>query len=205
MSLLRHTSCSWAVITATMFIVPAGDANAQVNVIVSESFCGSMKTDLGYGIAVNKYSTMNRRCLTVNSDGCPARLSDVGIVPKYDSDDRGYKYDPLGSLIPLIPIQAFEVRFILYDLWGEHLQTLSLTQVQDLKDSVSFDLSIGGQWRTWEQDVTKFGLSVGYIARVMTKDGKVWTADSKRVIESLLTSSVAIKPEELNPAKMEKK
>lgn len=189
--------------TPLLFVILVGTivsgAFAQDLIVVNEVPGGPMKTDLGYGISVNKYSSMNRRWLIVNSGGCPAVLSNAGVQTKYV--DNGYEFKGDGSLKSSAALQAFEVRFILYDVWGDYMKTLSGTQVQDIPENTEFDLSLSGSWYARETEVSEFALSVAYIARVRTADGKLWTADPKRVIESLLNSSVPIKLDEMNPSK----
>ncbi|MEW5875981.1 MAG: hypothetical protein AB1752_12470, partial [Candidatus Zixiibacteriota bacterium] len=103
-----------------------------------------------------------------------------------------------GTVVPQLAIQAIEVRFVLYDIWGEHLKTLRLTSVGDVAPGIPLDLSPIGAWRGWEDEARKYFVSVAYIAKVRTAEGQVWSADDDALVDALLSSQMKIKPDELN-------
>jgi hypothetical protein len=91
---------------------------------------GSVVTDLGYGVQVNKGSSLQRRFVTINDPSAPVALQNVGIRTTFASDR--YDFQASGALLPSEPIQAVEIRIVLFDMFGGRMKTLSATHVADL-------------------------------------------------------------------------
>lgn len=119
---------------------------------------GSIVTELGYGIAINRGSDLNRTWYVLNTEGSPLRLTNAGIDTRYD--DRSYEYFPTGQVTTSTDVSAFEVRFLLFDVFGEHMQSLSGTEIRSLEADETLDLSEIGVWRAWENGVSEFLTSV---------------------------------------------
>lgn len=141
---------------------------------------GSVTTKLGYGISVNAGSSLRRQWFVVNDTGCPVRLDGAGINTTYS--DRDYSYSQVGTVTALQPIAAFEVRFVLFDIWGEHLKTLSGIELRDLQPQAVLKLSETGSWRAWESEVTRYFTAVAFVARVRTQDGQAWAANTEAIL-----------------------
>lgn len=144
---------------------------------------GPITTDLGYNIIINKGSTLRREWIVVNDPACPLALGDVGIVTEYGG--RDYRYRATGSAVAKEPLKALEVRFLLLDVWGAHMKTLSGIEVADLATQATFDLAGNFSWRAWENDVTELHTSVAFVAHVRTGDGRVWAANLDAISREL--------------------
>ncbi|MGV8841010.1 MAG: hypothetical protein ACWA6X_11985 [Bauldia sp.] len=143
---------------------------------------GSVRTSLGYGIVVNGDSTLRRYWVTINNDGVPATLPLVGISTYYNDDraSSGYRYTTNLTLSVTEPLAAVQIVFVLFDLWGERVRTLSMIEVTDL---VTGDHALTGEWRiSSENEVIQYYASIAYVARVRTMDGRVITADPTQVL-----------------------
>lgn len=150
---------------------------------------GSVVTNLSYGIAVNKGSKLRRRWFVLNDSGCPVKLKDVGINTIYTAGGSysagGYSYEAAGTLQASQPIQAVEVRHLLFDLWGERMSTLSNDVVKELEAGVALELKGEGTWYASENDVAELLSVVSYIAHVRTAEGRIWRYDPRRVLDQV--------------------
>jgi hypothetical protein len=166
---------------------------------VEELSGGSMVTDLGYGIQLNKGSSLQRRWFVINDPSCPVQLSGAGISTVYQSSSIGgdYKYKATGSATAGETVTAFEVRYLLFDVWGEHTRTLSDTQVSDLGAQIA--LKDTGSWAAWENDVSEVFTVVSFVARTRRPDGTVWQYDAASLLQQVEKIKVTLTEKELAP------
>jgi hypothetical protein len=166
---------------------------------VEELSGGSVVTNLAYGIQVNKGSSLQRRWFVLNDPSCPVKLSGVGINSVYERSSIGgdYKYKPVGVANANEPITAFELRFLLFDVWGQHMQTLSGTQVSDVSGQIA--LKDVGTWRAWENNVSEMLTVVSFVARVKKPDGSVWEYDPSSLLQQVEKIKVKLTEKELTP------
>lgn len=137
---------------------------------------------LTYGsTAVNRGSSIHRRWFVINDSSCPIALGDAGLTPHYNSPS--YQFDAQGTAVAVESVLAFEVLFPVFDLWGDHIRTLSLNQIQDLAPGHPQHLNVS--WFATENDVREYVTSVAYVDKVMTANGKIWRADRKLIAQKL--------------------
>jgi hypothetical protein len=152
---------------------------------------GSAVTELSYGIAVNKGSSLHRRWYVINDSTCPVELGTVGIKPVYRSGGGGsYQFSPLGDLKPTASTSAVEVIFVQFDLWGNRERGLSANEIHDLPLGQSF--KIEGSWYASENEVSQQLTSVAYVRNAMTVDGKIWRADLEKISALLQTVALTV-------------
>jgi len=153
---------------------------------------GSVVTELGYGIAVNKGSSLHRRWYVINDSSCPLDLGTVGINAVYKSAQysAGYSFLPVGDLTPKVSISAVRVIFAQFDLWGDRERTLAANEVRDLPAGQSFKIT--GTWYADENDVAEQLTSVAYVRNAMTADGKIWRADLDKIVALLQTVAITV-------------
>lgn len=144
---------------------------------------GTVVTELGYGVKVNKNSSLRRTFITFNDPACPVQLNLSGIKTVYG--DRSYSYKPVGTLTATEPISAIDVRFLLYDVFGDHIKTLGGTHLSDISPNNAFQLSEVGSWRAWENEVSELLTVVSFVAQVRTQSGKLWRYNDKVIGEEL--------------------
>lgn len=192
--LLTNSSCTSA---AQQHATPPPAARP---LLVTELNGGTVVTDLGYGIQVNKGSSLQRRWFTVNDPSCPMQLSGTGIATTYHSSTVSgeYQYQSVGTATIAEAITAFEVRFLLFDVWGEHMRTLSDTDVADHVGEVPLK---GSSWHAWENEVTEVQTVVSFVARVKKQDGTVWDYDPASFLQQLEKIKVKLTEKELSPEK----
>jgi len=166
-------------------------SSPERNLTIQNSDGGSAVTELGYGIAVNKGSTLHRRWSIINDSSCPVSLGTVGTQPIYKSQQYGgsYSFTPVGDLTPKVPVSAVQVIFAQFDLWGNRERNLAATEIKDLQAGKSFKME--GSWYASENDVSEQLTSVAFVRNVMTADGKIWRADLDKI--ATLLQTVALK------------
>lgn len=154
---------------------------------VTKESGGSIKTDLGYGIVLNKESSLTREWITVHDSSLPADiLGTVGVKTIYESGDRyssgRYKYSAEYTITAKEALSAIEVRFLTFDIWGDHSRNLSATDIVDM--DAGSTKKFNAKWNVYsENEVSEYYASIAYIAQVRTKSGRVIKADPKVVLE----------------------
>ena len=173
---------------------------------VTDSDGGSVVTDLGFKIKVNDGSTLHRHWIVINDPTAPVSLSGVGINTVYRSQSYGgeYEYVDVGHGLAKVPIQALEIRFMLFDVWGQHLKTLSLAEVRDFAPNQVIDLSEGGRvsWRTYENEVSEMLSVVCFVGSVRQADGTIWSMDAKKILGEVGRIKVKLSENDLTPEKL---
>lgn len=183
----------------TLLISIAAVAGAQT-VGISRSD-DSMRIDLGYGIIINKDSTLRRQIITIHDTTKGAKIKGKApVIVEYKSKKYGgdFIYKAHWTIVAESDIMAIETRFLMFDVWGDSQRTLSATYIVDIKagNEHSFD----GQWRVWnENQATNHNASIAYIAQVRTADGKIWKANEEQVLGEATRFTEAFKREQLKP------
>ncbi len=119
-------------------------------------------------------------------DELPVDLTGTpGVITAYQSDRHGdhyYRYKASYAIEVKEPVVAVEVRFILFDIWGERTQALSATDLKDFEQGIhSLD---GTLYLFSEKEASEHYASIAYVAAVRTKAGEVYRADSDSVIDA---------------------
>jgi hypothetical protein len=155
---------------------------------VSKSDGGSVVIELGSNISINKESSLHRTWYVISDPACPVRmvtgLSAAGINIKYRGE-RGFWFTSDGLASARTDVSAFELSAVLFDLWGDHLKTLSLVALQDLRSGSTISLSDKFEWYASDQDTTGYLTCVTYVRTVRLMDGKLWRADMRPILRKL--------------------
>ncbi len=144
---------------------------------VTKSDGGTVITKLSMGIKVNEGSSLKREFITINATGCPMQLGDIGVTTIYN--DPGYRYKPTGNFGTTEAIVAYEVHHVLYNVFGEHMTTLSNEEITDIEGRKEF-----GRYSSWyasENDISEYLVCVSYVANVRTKTGVIWRYSYKDI------------------------
>jgi hypothetical protein len=173
------------------------------NPIILKSSGGPIQTKLLDNIILNKESSLEREFITIVDPSLPAGLTScVGIKTTYQSDTSfssgGYRYTARYSIKTLEPIFAFEVRFLLFNVWGRHVTTLSATEILDMPEGTvrSFD----AKWNLFsENEASKHYASIAYVAVIRDSFGKVLEADIQPVLTEARRFSERFSDSDLEP------
>ncbi len=160
---------------------------------------GSVVTDLGYSIKINEKSSLRRTLVVINDPSCPLQLSEAGINIEYN--DRSYSYRPTGTATAQGALSAIEVRYLLFDMFGNHFKTLSATKAADLGSGSALQLKEIGSWRAWENEVSELLTIVAFVGHVRDSDGSVWRHRADPINDELNKIRLRVTTGDLDPTK----
>ena len=137
----------------------------------------------------NEGSTLRRSWVTLDDAACPLAIFDAGVSVTGSPAEKQW-FSVAGSVRPRVPISAFEVRFILLDMFGGHLRSLSKTEVKDFDVDDEVILSevrprwrrVGADWEAGAHDVRELLTVVSFVAHVRTREGTVWRYDENAIV-----------------------
>jgi hypothetical protein len=191
-------SCAGVLLSISLLLV-ANVTHAQLKVDMTDG--GSVVTALGYGIEVNKGSSLKRTLVVINDASSPLSLTDTGVAPKYQ--DRGYSFLPTGYMTPKEPVAAVEIRFVLFDMFGTPMTTLSAIRVKDFGAEKT---PLGeASWYASESNVRGLLTVASFVAHVRTASGKIWRYNEKRIGEELAKLNLRVSAGALEPPKEERR
>jgi hypothetical protein len=165
-------------------VEPEQAAGSSSTFSVTTADGGPITTNLGYGIAVAKDSSLRREWIAVHDSALPVDLEGTpGIKTIYESERYSGEYRYVGefTLRTRASVQAIEVRFLTFDVWGNHVRSLSYEEVVDLPADSS--KAFVGKWNVHsENEVERHYASIAYVARVRTADGRVFLGNDQPVL-----------------------
>lgn len=175
----------------------------ELKPIVQRSSGGSIRTNVGPGIVVNQYSSLVREWITISDPRFPMTLAaNTGITTKYDS---GSDYSPAQYLYVAKfvvfcteDVQACDVRFLIFDVWGRHDRTLNAVQIHDMGRGIPHTFEVS--WNLYsENEAAAYYASIAYVAQIRTATGKVLQADVTCVLDEAKRFSEKFCEEDLLP------
>jgi hypothetical protein len=190
-------------ITAAALALISGWAHAQT---VATTSGGSVRTALGRGITLNKGSSLERIWMTVHDPDMPVVFKNpIGVKTIYTLRDGiagEYEYSAVIHLTASQAISAVEMRFLLFDIWGQNTKSLVMTEIADLAPGTTKELN--PKWKlSSETEVAQHYASIAYISRVRTQDGRVLSANTDFVFEQARRFSAQFKEVDPEPKKTE--
>ena len=158
---------------------------------------GSVQIPLGYNVVVNNESSLHRTWFVLNDPSCPLQLVEkTGVNVEYR--EPNYRFVSDGAVSPRVDTSAFESSTVLFNLWGDHLETLSLVALRDLRSGDQFSLAGKFSWYASEADATEYVTSVTYVRNVRLGDGKIWRADMRSILRKLADIQLKASEEKLD-------
>lgn len=162
---------------------------------------GSVKVPLVSNIVLNKSSTLEREWFVIRDENAPAYLSRAtGVDVEYQSGQKyssgHYAYRAFYQVTPKEPITAFEIRILVFDVFGKLVRTLSTTRIVDAEAEVRDD----SEWRLWsEAEASEVFGSISYIAQVRTASGRVYEADRIAILDQARKVTKRLTESDLEP------
>ena len=147
---------------------------------------GSIQTVLSRTIRLNEESSLKREFITIIHNTLPACLNDcIGITTVYESEtdytSAGFMYATQFAVSAREDLHAFETRFLLFNIWGRHVQTLTATEIADVPASSLRECVC--KWELYsENEATEHYASIAYLATVRTAAGRVIDAEIEPVL-----------------------
>lgn len=168
---------------------------------VTRASGGSITTVLGYGFAVAKESSLQREFIAVHDSVMPALLEGTpGVTTVYERGQYSgdYRYRAKFTLATRQAIQAYQVVFLTFDVWGEHVRVLTFEEVADI--AANSKKEVTAEWSLYsENDVERHYASIAYVARVRLADGRVIEAPTDLVVREARKFSEKFTAAELEP------
>jgi hypothetical protein len=178
-------------------------SNRPNTTTVSRGSGGSVTTNLGYNIKVNPNSTLEREWVTAHDSLSPADLvGTVGVITAYKDggtySSGEYRYRATVPINFREDVTAIEVRFVLFDIWGQFTKTLTSTEVEDVAAGTTKTFT--PEWTVYDENtVSEHYASIAYVARVRTKSGRVFEADYGPVVAEAKKLNARFEPGWLDP------
>jgi hypothetical protein len=179
--------------------VPMPPSNTSISIERIEG--APVQVPLGFGIVLNKNSTLNREWFLVKDSLSPLVLDSVqGVNVTYKTGDRSsrgeYQYTLDYKVTPKEPITAFELRAIVIDVFGRQIRTLSATELVTLQEPRSFQ----GAWRIFsENEASEAFASLVYVAQVRSATGRVYVTNTLQVLEQARRVATRLTEADLEP------
>jgi hypothetical protein len=181
----------------------AKSTTTATTAVVNRANGGSIRTPLGFGFVVAKESSLEREWISVQDPAVPVTfVATPGLASVYHRKDYGgeYRYRTQFVIKAAADIQALQVRFLAFDVWGEHMRTLDYEEVADVAAGATKPIT--GEWSLLsENDVERFYASIGYISRVRLKSGRVIAASEGPVVDEAKKWSAKFTAADLEPPK----
>ena len=109
-----------------------------------------------------------------------------------------YFYTSKFAIKAIEDITAFEARFLLFNVWGRHVQTLTSTEIADV--SAEHVQECDGKWLLFsENEACEHYASIAYIATIRTAAGQVYDMDTSPVLEEAKKFSSKFTTSDLEP------
>lgn len=163
---------------------------------------GSITTHLKYGLAVAKGSSLRREWIAINYADMPVTLQGTpGVTTVYVSREYSgdFQYAAKLDIAASVNISAYEIRFLTFDVWGNHVRTLSMTGVEDIASGAKKHLV--GAWNVYsENEVEEHYASIAFVAKARLKDGRVVAAPIDVVVEEARKFSAKCAEKDVEPA-----
>lgn len=135
-------------------------------------------------VIIGKDTSLNTLWITMNDNSLLVKITEtIGVSVTYWSDSVKFRYSSSYELIPVEDLSAIEIRFLLFNVWGEHVKNLSATYVQDFTAGKPYFFENQKWSLPTSSEAEAYYASIAYVARVRTKSGKVISANNQYIIE----------------------
>ncbi len=174
------------------FAQQKSDSSLQVH--EDEGGTVAVRTASGF---LNQDSSLKRTFYSIDDASGPAAIEHAGVFPRLDEKEKVDYLLPFGTVSPKEAISAVEVRYVLFDVWGERIRTLSSTRLVDSSTHVDFRAS--NRWMALDSEVGQLVTVVSFVARVRTAEGSLWTFDPNRMASRMESLGLNVAPPDLTP------
>lgn len=180
------------------FLAALGAATDLAAQDVAKGFGTPMSFDIGYGIFVNKGSSMQRTWVISNEPDFPVQVEGSGFNGlRTVSVNTGYQHQVDLKINVSTPVTAVEIVIIPFDLWNDRQRPLSLSEIRDMPPG-SHELD--GAWNIFsDSDALETMTAFVYVDRVRLISGEVRYTDRSKILAEAQKISRNIKEADLQP------
>lgn len=177
--MIRHRSRAVAVALTGLAVL----AHAEIQTTVEDGGTVVTPVDDQFEIEnLNEGSSLRRSWVTLNDTTSPIAITKATFSVVGRSGD--FSLRATGQMKPSVPVSAFEIHLLLFNVFGSPLKGASATEIRDHDAGDSVPLS--GTWDlTWAQ-AQELLTAVVYIASVRTQTGVVWQHRKEEIAQSVL-------------------
>lgn len=170
---------------------------------VTRGTAAPVKVELGYGIELNKGSSLSREWVVINDPAIPLQIERGYAEPKYLPDRSRGSYRYAADYVLKAGdqgVRAYEIRFLVLDVFGERQRLLSASRLVDIAAEATW--TDNGQWNLFsESDAATAFYSIAYVAAVRTESGRIYRARLPEVLAEIQKISNAIKASDIEREK----
>jgi hypothetical protein len=215
----RNATCPKCKASATVVaesLAPTTPSSDSGGPVVHRKVGGPMGIDADLR---NKESKLRREWIIVDDSRLPvgfhvAQTQGINTGKKYN----GHSFDWLFTNRSVVfvrheSVSAFEIRHLTFDIWGDHVRTLTGSEIADhtlldpgsTRDEFDFrdspgSIEVDHQWNLYtENEAWAFYASITYMARVRTAAGKVIEAETDAIIREARRFTEQFSAEQLEP------
>ena len=171
--MIKFSIAAW--IVALILPVLALGADYSINRYEDGPFSFSLNN-----ITFNEGSSLMREGILFNEPTCPVKIEYRGMRILYE--DRSFIHSGETTLNVESEIVALEIRTALYDVFGRHIKNLANVEVKDFDPGRSL---VSGEWRAFDNEITRLLTTVTYVTRVRLNDGSQWVFDPDDLLLAL--------------------
>lgn len=153
--------------------------------------------------SLNAGSSLRRRHIAVQDTSLPIELTgtpglSVVFLPGTSIESESYSYTTEFTTAVEDSVTAFEVRYVLFDVWGELQRVVGASKIKDLPpgDTSSWDVT----WESYGKNAARvYYASIAYISQVRTPDGRVLKANETAVLREARRFADSFSRSDLTP------
>ena len=146
---------------------------------------------------MNQDSSLKRTWFVVDDPNAPARLERAGVFPRLDEKEAVHYFVPVATVSPKQAISAVEVRYMLFDVWGDRIRTISVTRLAD--SATHIDLRESNRLPALESEAGQLVTVVAFVGHVRIADGRTWAFDPQGMVRAITDLGLNCAPAELAP------
>ncbi|MBK5292182.1 MAG: hypothetical protein JJE04_10950 [Acidobacteriia bacterium] len=180
---------------------PEAAAQASKPFEVTTTLAGSIRTPLGYGVVLNKKSSLARTTYLIVDPECPLALKSAKLTTVWERKEYSgeYQYAGVAEGAAKKGLTAASIAFVVLDVWGQHIQSLDHETIEDISEG---PFKSEGHWRLWsENDASRFMNSFAFVRRVRLADGTIWNANEDRILATIRQKGAELTREDISTKK----
>ncbi|MFQ5882974.1 MAG: hypothetical protein ACE5I9_10970 [Candidatus Methylomirabilales bacterium] len=162
-----------AVLITAIFLLPAV-TSAAAELEIKRLPGGAIRADIGYGVIVNKGSSLERTIYLINDHTAPIYVLGGRLKIAYDSKKRRLVYRIVTDLRAKTAIKAYQVNYSIYDVFDEHIITLGAREIKDVTERVPFTGE--ATFNDYREKSVEALTTFVFLRRARRGDGTVWKA-----------------------------
>ena len=171
-------SFKWSAFAIVLILNATAWAQPARVITIERAVGGKLAAD-----SMHPGSSLSRPAFTINDTTCPVAL-EAGTVSIIRKPSLGFL--PEGVLAAKKQVIAIDIRFAIFNIWGEHVLNLRHVLIKDMAFG-AIEAILGGGWTATSAEAQEYYSSAAYVERVALADGTFWSADRTAISSKLAT------------------